>query len=176
MLSVTQVISPYNDFSGIPGHVLEHAAKRGTIVHQACSCYIDGVWQGRLPVDCEGYFDSFRNWFDKTVKQSIWNERKLIDKKLQFSGTPDLYCEMIDGQRMIVDFKTPVNFNPAWALQLSAYYHLAIKCRAGKPDGCMSLRLRADGKEAIAKTYNYIDDHFAIFLCALNVRRYFENV
>jgi hypothetical protein len=63
MLRVTEILSPYNDFSHVPADVLEAAAARGTEVHLFCAAYAQGIWSAP-PAEIAGYCDSFRAWFD----------------------------------------------------------------------------------------------------------------
>ena len=57
MPSVTQVLSPFADFSQIPEGVLEYASWRGTEVHRLCACYAKGLpIIGDVKPSCAGFF------------------------------------------------------------------------------------------------------------------------
>ncbi|KKL98766.1 hypothetical protein LCGC14_1821120 [marine sediment metagenome] len=67
IISVTQALSPFSDFSGIDPEVLQHAAERGSRVHRACAAYALGFPALGLHDEDEGYFESFKGWFDEYV-------------------------------------------------------------------------------------------------------------
>ena len=168
--SVTQIISPYSNFSGINPEVLANAAARGDRVHQACAAYALDFPTNGLEDEDVGYFESFREWFDASVVHVIAIEGLFEDEILGFCGHPDLLC-IIDGDghnKTVVDYKTPRLLSPAWPIQLSAYAHLTKAQRA------FSLRLNPDGKKAIVDEVEDIKRHFAIFLNCLSAWKYFN--
>jgi len=187
--SVTTALGPFTDFSSIPATVLENACRRGGIVHAATAAYARGLWVKPLAPTYAGYFQSFKNWFDKYVDQVLLVEVRLTCDVYGFHGKPDLVCILTDGRFMVVDLKTPVTEAPTWKAQLAAYRYLVgehfkenakfFKYRGawntlGSPPQCMSLIVRADGGPAKAILYEYSDDDFAAYLSALNAYRYFK--
>jgi hypothetical protein len=173
---VTEVLSPYQDFSMIREDVLMRAAERGTEVHQACSAYALGAWVRPLKADAQGYFDSFKRWFDHYVEHVYFTEKELIDRDLGFYGHPDFYLLLSDKSRMVVDIKTPASEAVTWKAQISAYQHLVEKnVGANGNIHSMSLRLMKDGGVARGNVYQYSADDFAAFLSALNAYRYFKS-
>ena len=174
MLRVTQVLEPWTDFSMIRPEVLEAACVRGTAVHGACEAYANGIWAPALPSEYQGYFDSFKKWFDLYVIRVIFTEKALKSDTFQITGHPDL-CAIIKGDIFprIIDYKTPASKYKTWRAQIGAYCTMARD--AGYPViGGMSLRLRADGGPAIADVYNDTTGDWAGFLSALNAYRYFK--
>ena len=173
--SVTEVLGPFADFSMIDPEVLAAAAKRGTEVHNACACYSQCLPVLSLNGDRVGYFESFKNWFDRYVKKVIFVELRLFHSVYHYNGKIDLGCELIDGRQMVVDFKTPASEGPTWKGQLAGYLELAKKNFPLDPfDGCMSLLLRKNGNAAKAIVYQDSPSDFAAFLSALNSYRYFK--
>jgi hypothetical protein len=166
--SVTTVISPYVDFSMVPPDRLQYAAERGKLIHAAAAAHAQGLWVMPLPQDHQGYFDSFRRWFDQYVKQVIWVEKELINTTYGFYGHPDILAVLISGETVLIDYKTPATEQRSWRIQLSAYSHLA------KVEKTMALKLDAEGKAARAIVYTNSKLHFAVFLSALNAYRYFK--
>lgn len=185
--SVTQILRPFIDFSKVPPGALAYAADRGTRVHHIClNLYACGMPTLNVPDDCKGFFESFKNWFDDYVAEVFFIEKEFIEKRFCYVGHVDLVCLLRDGRIVIVDLKTPAAESKSWALQLAAYriavnHHFRVDYNK-KPaitvpakNGCMSLRLRKNGKRAVASVYQYSEDDFALFLSALNVYRYFNS-
>jgi len=170
LISVTTVLSPFNDFSQVPPDRLAYATQRGTDVHAACAAYARSlpvfVSNGSAP-----YFDSFRNWFDKYVRKALFVEAEFSDPDCYgIIGHVDLVAELVDSRIMVVDYKTPAVESKTWALQISTYCHL-VEPVVGKCDG-MALMLSGEGKPAKAIAYKYQASDFAVFLAALTVWRH----
>jgi len=178
MISVTRALGVYSDFSMIPPHVLEMAALRGTDVHMACASYALGLFIPRMESDRQGFFQSFKSWFDSYVLNVFYVEAEFINEVFGYLGHVDLVCELIDHRFLVVDYKTPVTEAPTWKSQLAAYKDVVdirmIKDHGRPTDGSMSLQLNKEGKPAKAITYQYQDADFAAFLSALNAYRYFK--
>ena len=180
LISVTQALSVYSDFSKISPHVLEHATARGTEVHRICAAIAKGLWVPRIPAECAGYVESFRGWFKAIVEEVIFVEREFVCTCYQYVGHPDLGVVIRgDNGITIPDIKTPVTAQKTWAGQNSAYWHLVEEhggydfpiIRSG------SLMLNPEGKTARLKEYteNSAAD-FNAFLAALTAYRYFKGV
>jgi len=170
--SVTQILSPYTDFSMVPEHILSRATERGQKIHAICAAILQGLWVPRIEPELAGYIASFQAWKEQFIEEVIFVEHELVDPVYGFIGHPDMivraYKEII-----LVDLKTPVVLQKAWQLQLSAYLHLARK-NGHKPNKAGSLRLTPNG--AIPKMQWYLDNanDFNIFLGLLNGFRYFH--
>ena len=158
--------------AGVRQNVLDHASARGTAVHSACAAYALGLWVVPLSDEIQGYFDSFKLWFDTYVSEVYFVEKEFSDAALGIIGHPDIGCQLIDGRDLVVDLKTPVISSKSWGPQLAAYLHLAKQER--KYDGAMVLQLRKNGKPAKGIDYKYSDRDFAIYLSALNCHRHFS--
>ena len=167
-LSVTQALNPFVDFSNVPAERLSYSAERGRIIHSACAAYAQNLFVPPMPEDHQLYFQSFQSWFDQYVKQVIWVEQELSDNKYFFHGHPDILCILISGEKVIVDYKTPVSESPTWRAQISAYCFLAQVSKG------MVLNLSPQGKAARAIVYTQQKSDFAAFLAALTATRYFK--
>lgn len=172
MLSSTQVLSKYIDWSKIPRDHLMKAQDRGTRVHAACSALCNNLFYNNLLPEEKGYLDSFRKWKEKYIKKIFWTEKRLYCDKLNFTGQPDIYCEIEDGRRAVIDLKTPIFPGPTWSIQLSSYRYLIIENKEDEPDIAISLRLKKDGSIASAHEYLFFNQDFAAFLNALTAHRY----
>lgn len=171
-ISVTTVLGRFTDFDKINPAVLEAAQIRGTAVHAAASAYAKGLFVSPLQDGYQGYYLSFKNWFDSYVDTVIFVEQRFFDKTFFFNGKPDLGVILKDGRAVITDYKTAVAEGQTWKSQLAAYRHLALK-EFHYDFEVMSLRLKEDGRPAKAVTYNYSESDFAAFLAALTAYRYF---
>ena len=172
-VSVTRALSPYIDYSRIPDPVLAVACQRGQAVHTVCAGYAKKIWTPALAAEWQGYFKSFRGWFDEYVRSVVFVEKKFSDDTFGFTGRPDLGVVMMDGVRTIVDLKTPVQEGPTWKAQLGAYKHLANDHYKRQFERALSLRLRPNGGRALASVCEPGVDDFTAFTWALFCYRYF---
>jgi hypothetical protein len=167
--SVTQVISPWVDFSKIPPGVLQYAADRGTLVHDLCA-KISFSQFVVVPPECKVYVDNFRKWFEG-VEEVLMCEERLFDDQFFFDGQPDFVVKLKEGPIALVDLKTPLAHSKSWRLQLAAYKHLCIK--AGyKIERTGSLQLH--GSSAKMTWYDEKAGDLTVFLSCLNVYRFFN--
>jgi len=167
---VTEILRKYVDFSRVPDLRLYEASQRGSIVHRACAAFCSGAYVAPLGEAYQGYFVSFQRWFDAYVKKVVLVEKTFIDSVWGFTGTLDLFCEMSNGVRALIDIKTPIAESHAWRVQLSAYRHL-LESNGIETNASIALRLKKDGSEAIATRYPKWKDDFKVFLFALNAHR-----
>ena len=171
MFSVTQVLSPFSDFSRIPDDVLQAACDRGVSVHRYCQAYALGAWAIE-PEGFEGYCESFRRWFDGYVMGVISVEQEYRDAQFGFKGHPDIVAIIKgSGKRevlAVIDYKTPVGKGTTWELQLAAYRHLTQATKAGS--------LRLDSAGGVPKMDWIPNDPklFNLFLSALSLKNYFS--
>lgn len=172
--SVTQILGPWSDFSGVDPAVLDRAAERGTRVHQSCLCEVRGLWS--LPdTDIEPFLLSFRRWLP--LVEVIDAEFELTDTALGLVGHPDLMVKFKgDSSLSIVDLKTPIQYNPIWRPQLAAYKYLAERNGHVISRIC-SLRLSRQGRSPILNesTGTYGHD-LAGFMSALDAWKYFTRL
>ena len=148
--SVTQIISPWSDFSMVPEHVLEAAGVRGTRVHKSCASIARGLWAPR-PADISGYLLSYDQWFTLIDKdRPMWIEEEFISKIWGFIGHPDFVgFYRGDPGLVVVDNKTPRSLLKAWKAQLAAYAILVEEKTGIKVNRCGSLRLNPEGGRPI---------------------------
>lgn len=176
-LSVTEVLSPYQDFSKVSERRLEAAQIRGTGVHKVSLLYAGGFWPV-VPDEYRGYFKSFMSWWITAVDvtRPVLVEPELKDPDLGIIGHPDLLLFLKgDPLRSTWDLKTPTAHYPTWKGQLAAYKHLGIKNKLINPGSrCGSVRLDANGRKPKPKDYEDDKRDFAAFLAALTAHRYFR--
>ena len=123
---VTEILSPYNDFTQIDHDVLARAADRGSRVHAYCEAYALGLFLPELDADCKPYVESFIDWFDAMVELVIHAEIRLNCPIMKISGQCDLIVQLKgDTHVSIIDIKTPATASKSWRLQTAAYQLLA---------------------------------------------------
>lgn len=174
MVSVTQALSPYSDFSRVPPATLEAACERGSQVHAIIASILKGLWVPEIPESCHPYIDSFNLWLP-VVEEVVMVEETLIDKAHGYKGTPDAILRIKgDEGYTLVDWKSPVVESKSWRLQISAYRALAMQNgylihRTG------ALQLSPKGKAAKFREYSGTIVHdYSLFLNALSIYKYFH--
>jgi hypothetical protein len=172
--SVTQVISPWVDFSMIPAGTLQAAADRGTAIHDHCAKIAMGVFV-IVPPEHQGYVTSFQRWFDAMVQEVILAEERLTDITFGYHGQIDILAKMKTGEIDLVDLKSPLAKSKSWAAQLSGYKRLVDFSEYPSPDRVGSLRLSPDGKTPRMDWYENGIQDFNAFLSCLNCYRYFHS-
>lgn len=179
LISVTQALAPFNDFSMVPPDRLEAAKQRGLRLHAAAAAKLTGTFQivPLLPEDA-GYWESLSAWIDDYVDHVYDVEPELTDEKFGFVGHPDLVCKLSIGKGMyaVPDWKTPVQASKSWRIQSAAYVHLAsinYRHHSHTWRGFM-VQPHPEGKQAKGTPYFDYQRDFAIFLSCLNAYRYFK--
>jgi hypothetical protein len=174
--SVTEVLSPWADFSKVSPAVLQAASERGTAAHDACFAYALGLPVIGLRADVEPYVTSFKRWFDKVVDDVILCEQRITDTDgFGYHGEPDLLVKTKHPEIILTDLKTPVTKIKTWCVQLAAYKNLCENYTGLTIDRVGSLRLSPEGKTPKMDYYEYQNQDFAIFISCLNSYRYFKS-
>lgn len=172
MIHVTQILSPFADYSRIPQPALEHAAARGSLLHDAAAEIARGNWVPELDGDAQRYVDSFELWFNSYVTEVVSVEENFICEEFGYTGTWDVICRLMNDRYLaLIDYKTPAIESPTWCAQLAAYEYGARK--KYHPERVAALKLRP-GRPAKMIQYNQGHRDFAAFLAALTAYRYFK--
>lgn len=104
--------------------VLNEASTLGTIVHYFINSilsnnYIIYIPDGTVPTDLlYSYINRFKIWFKTHTVEPIFLEKSLLSDK--FGGTIDFYG-IIDGEYVLLDFKTSKKIRLSMFLQLALY-------------------------------------------------------
>ena len=177
---VTQVLSPFTDYSGIPAFILERAALRGTKAHAVCTTYALGLPVLKIDDSIKYFYEAFKRWFDAYVKRVLYCEKTLKDDIHKFTGRPDIVVILRDDTLWVIDIKTPYLESPTWRAQCAAYRHL-VELDLGlktepveKQPRCGALQMNPNRSTKVIP-YQYHEDDFMAFLSALNAYRYFLN-
>jgi hypothetical protein len=174
MISVTQALSPFSDFSMVRPDKLEAACERGSVLHRAFALHASGLWFPGLSADYQGYFDSFCNWFDTTVEETLAVEDELVCEKYGFCGHPD-FIGIIRGDKApsLIDWKTGQTKMKGHRLQIAAYHHLAKEKYGVKR--VLLVHPKPDGEKASVVGHTGTIAHdFSVFLNCLTAYKYFN--
>ncbi len=153
---VSEILSPYSSIglANVPADALEHAASRGTILHQYCVAYARGDFVPSINEEFAPYFDHFKKWYDENVEELIFSETRLFEHALKYCGKPDLIVKIKEtGALVLLDIKTSSQIYRTYPVQLSAYWQL---CNANelKVDSTCILHIPKTLKNPNARTYN----------------------
>ncbi len=146
--SVTSIIKPLNDFSGISADVLEKKRQLGTDVHLACELDDHGELDDAFTdAAVMAYVNGWRRFKSDTGFTVVMNERRLFHPTLFFAGTLDRLGHTRDGDGMLIDLKTAVSMGAPYGVQLAGYQllldgALPVPVQNFKRKG---LQLRPDG-------------------------------
>lgn len=105
--------------------VRDDAASIGTIAHSMVESWIHKEEFDRTPhsqeflASADRSFTAFLDWAAAHKFQVTDTEVRLVSRKWRFGGTPDGF--LVDGKRVIVDFKTSASVYPEYLCQLAAY-------------------------------------------------------
>ncbi len=168
--TVTQVLDPFIDKEWFkPEH-----QKRGTAVHDAVKCHLLGLWSVPLPEEYQGYYESGLRWIDENVDKIIMVEQRLVDYNYKYTGRPDLFATIRKNPEVgIADWKTSVALDrKRWSGQSAGYYNLG-RVNEYDIEWACSVRLRSDGKMAMADFVKNLPLELQYFLNALTAyKRY----
>lgn len=109
----------------------DEAAECGTLAHEMVEKYInredymdvlDNVPEAKA-VQALNAFQMFREWQDNNKIEIIseWQELQLMSHKHRYGGTPDAIGRNVDGQLILLDWKTSNAVYQDYLLQLAAY-------------------------------------------------------
>lgn len=128
--SVSEIIAPLSDYSGIDKEILDNACNYGKAVHKTIELWLKCILdEDDLSEGLKQPLDEFRKFnISDDFKYPFQCETQSYSRKLNFAGTVDLAMGLVPYSR-IVDIKTR-KYNPITDdLQLAGYEILAnVKC------------------------------------------------
>lgn len=168
--SVTQILKPLTDLSGIPPDVLERKRDLGSRVHLACQLDDeDDLDEASVEDDVAPYLEAWRRFLLESGAIVLENERKVYEPTMRYAGTLDNVLGY-DGSKWVVDKKTsiatPLATGPQTAAYLRALGDPSVTRRA-------AIRLQPDGKYRFDPLTG-ADDWAAFFAC-LTLQRFKES-
>lgn len=172
---VTEVLTPYKNFDNVLPGVLEKAAERGSQVHDTCELYALNLLIEKPSEEVKPYFESFKNWYDQFVTETVMTEERLSDPELFLTGQFDLLCKIEGSDDLVlVDYKTPAMHEISWRLQMGAYSFLLRKLKGIQVKRRISLRLNSEGKPPAIVEYTNHEDDERLYLNQLEIYRCFH--
>jgi hypothetical protein len=169
---VTSILFPFSGLTKVDPTVLQKAADRGTSVHLAADCIINGLPYDVSP-EHQGYVDSFNQWVcdaeGEGSKHFLAKPARLYDQELMITGECDGLYEM-HGKITLYDLKTSAKEGSTWCLQGSAYAHMARK-QAIHIDRVEFVKLHKNGK---AKSFIYDENMDEFILLNYVYKKYFK--
>ena len=175
---VTELLTPYSGLNNIDPIVLAKAADRGKRAHNYCELHAQSLLIDDIDDDCNGFLDSFKQWFDDHVDYVVSLEKRVYEHSMRITGQYDMIVKFKGAiDHVLVDIKTPVSANRTWAIQTAAYYYMINK---NQPEplvtrrGC--LMIDRNGTKAKFKEYVAHDHDVQIFLGIARAYRYFNPI
>jgi hypothetical protein len=165
--SVSEILSPLVDLSGVPGALLLHASQFGSVVHRTLELYdkndldMDSVDAPIMP-----YLSAWQNFLKESKCEIIANEQILASEALRYAGTIDRVMNLW-GSVSIVDIKTGI-VSKTEQFQVAAYEYL---WNCNHPESKVTKRYSLHFKGDKAELIPYTDkDDIRTFLALLQVR------
>jgi hypothetical protein len=144
--SVTKIISPLYDFTGISKEVLEAKAFLGSVVHKACEL----IDLGTMPDDWDAgialpYVNAYRLFLHECKPEWHGIEERVFHPIHKYAGTLDrrgILC----GGHAYADIKTSILVSAAGGVQTIAYLEAETEMRkVGKSAKRVVIHLKPDG-------------------------------
>lgn len=171
--SVTTVLARLYNFEFVNRGVLEAKAHLGKVVHACCDLDDAGeLDDASVAPAAAPYLEAYRR-FRAHKRTTVLATELVVYSPHGYAGKLDLLTDF-DGDRWLIDWKTPLVINPAVALQTAGYLgalpdHLRLglkKIRRG------ALQLRDDGTY---KLHEFRDaNDFPTFISFLNTYRWIQ--
>ena len=172
--SVTQIIAPLSDHSGIPEWILRRKQAIGKAVHKVCELHDNGkLDEASVHPDIAGYFDAYKAFLRDTCALVLQNEQPVYSYGHKFAGTLDRIYEMpMDrhkcwntDDRVLCDLKTVVDLKPATGPQTAGYLLASnIALDTGPPIHRCALQLKPTGQYHI-QMYTDSRDKVVLLSC-----------
>lgn len=170
---VSEVISKFSNFAGIPKEVLERKAGIGTLAHEA----INDTIKGDLPLldqNTTGYFESFTEWVKIARPTWLESEVRYYHDELMITGCIDALAAFeLKGEAVLIDFKTSVQESPTWVLQ-AHLYHLLLES-ANKSVAPYFLFIKLDKMGLQPRVYKYKFDLMIRQKCVRAVKDFWKD-
>lgn len=114
-------------------------------------------------------FSNFCRWAEKNDFQMLGSEMKLVSNKYNYGGTVDFFG-ILNGRKVIIDFKTSGSFQKKMFMQLGAYRQLLIENEViDEIEEVLVLRLdkETDDYYEMSMASKDLDEYFKLFKFAL---------
>ena len=162
--SVTEILTDVRatSFAGIAPDVLEHAARRGSAVHQWTE-YIDTGLEFNKHPDEEliPYLDAYAKFRQEAGVEYLYSEHVVVSKKYRYAGTLDRAGYLRFGKYPddlhLIDIKCVAQVSDATALQTAGYALALEEQEDVHVLRRAALQLKPDGKYRLHYYDNFAD-------------------
>ena len=172
--SVTQVLSVFDSYAGVPANILAEAADRGTAVHRATELYdADDLDFGSLDDALIGYVEAWMKFLDDKKPELVAIEKRTYHPKMGYAGTLDREL-ILDGFLSVLDIKSCFKMMPSTGPQTWAYMDAENAHRKAKADHIKKrygLQLKRDGNYELHLYRDNVNDS-ADFIAALRLKNW----
>lgn len=152
----------------------DEAAAIGTLAHAMVQAHLqkdelDMDQFSKIQIDhAENSLISFFEWKSRHTIEPIFCEVAMVSDTMQYGGTIDCYC-LLDGEPVLLDFKTGKAIYEEYFVQLAAYRNL-LEENGCEVKRCQILRIGRDETEGFEeRTVTDTSKYFEIFKSLLNV-------
>jgi hypothetical protein len=178
--SVTQILQVLGGYEGIPKHILDIAAARGTAIHRATELEDLGTLDyGSLDDELIPYLMAWQKFKDDTKPELIGIEVRGYHPLLKYAGGYDrtlvLGSGRYKGTLSVLDLKSSWQMMPATAPQTAAYQEMINAHEKDKSNHVkqrLGLQLKRDGNYELHPYKDPAD--YNTFVSCLNVVRWKE--
>lgn len=167
--SVTQILEPLNDFSGIPPNVLEAARVRGQWVHEMTERSDYETPIGSVPEPYTGYVLAWEKFKAETDYVPELIECRVFSEKYRYAGTFDRFCKLVRCNT-ILDVKATHAPPPSAAPQTAAYKQAFEEMTGRKVSKRFTLHLKGDGNYQLIEHKKAAD--LSVFLSCLTIHKW----
>lgn len=170
---VTSILQVLGGYEGIPKHILDAAAERGTAVHRVCELHDLGTLDyGSLDDELIWYLMAWQKFLDDKKPEIIEIERPRHHPLAKYAGTYDRVL-VLDGTLSMLDLKSSYKLMPATGPQTAAYAEARnahIKNKTDHTKKRYGLKLMGDGTYELQQYKDPSD--LNTFMACLTVTRW----
>ncbi len=151
---ITEISGAFSGYGSIPKSILQNAADRGNQVHGIIKDVIldipvDGeryIYRGeKKSDDLMGYMKSFWEFWRPLQDCQVEFIDRMYDHKVMLTGETDLIA-VIDGERVLIDWKCTSMASPAWDIQANGYTWMYENLHEKVIDKMLFIRLDKEGR------------------------------
>jgi hypothetical protein len=158
----------------VPPEVLEHARRRGELVHQTINFFNRELLdESSVADELRPYLDAWKAFLHETGAVVIASEQPVYHKALGYAGTPDVILDW-NGRTVIPDAKAtavvPATVGPQTAAYAEAWRVMHAPRR--RPPERRCIHLLPSGRYQVHKRDDPAD--LSTFISCLNVFRFLE--
>ncbi len=156
--------------------VRDEAGAAGTLAHEMVEVYVNGGDHMKLlkktnPTELNlqalNAFQQFREWHENSKIEIIskYHEIQMISEEYRYGGTPDAIGRNVNGELVLLDWKTSNAIYSDYLLQLAGYKQLWEEHNPDKPitGGFYILRFSKEFPDFSAHYYGELDTAWRMF-------------